>query len=114
MSTEREVYGALSACGIPGTAAPGWPLGKAPRLPWFVYDVQPASPRFADDRVWYGPDHVTVDLYQRERDAALEERVLAACDALGNLGVRPSHAWLKTESAWVTSFDFDYRPEEGA
>lgn len=114
MSVEDDVFGALTACGIAGTAAPGYPVGKAPPLPWFVYDVQPGPSHFADDRVWYGSDHVTVDLYQRDRDEALERSVGSVCDSLGNLGVRPTHAWLKEESAWVTTFDFDYRPETGA
>lgn len=114
MSADGEVYRTLLSCGIRGTAAPGYPVGKAPPLPWFVYDVQPGRSLFADGRLWYGAEHVTVDLYQRDRDEALEASIGAACDALGNAGARPAHTWLKEESAWVTSFDFDYSPETGA
>lgn len=113
MSVRREVYQALAATGLKGTETPGWPVGKAPPLPWFVYEVEPRSTHFADDGVWYAPPHVTVDLYSRDRDEELEAKVGAACDALGNLGMEPTHTWLKTESCWVTTFDFTYRPETG-
>lgn len=113
MSTRTEVYSALLACGIKGTEAPGYPVGKAPPLPWFVYAVQPGKAFFADDSCWYGSYRVTVDLYQRELDEALEEAVSAVCARMGNLE-EPAHTWLKTESVWVTTYEFEYHPEKGA
>lgn len=111
MSQRETIFGAIRASGIDGTHL-AWSVGKAPDLPWFVYETD-RDPFYADDDNYSEDVRVAVHLYERAQDEATEDAFYANLRrAFGP--VSPGvDTWLADENCFVTTYRFTYHPTKG-
>lgn len=104
MTSDERVFEALSATGVPG-ALQAYPEGKAPPAPFFVYMLDTAGEFYADDSNWAAIPSYRVELYEKARDADLEERFASAIrSAFGPVSVMED--WVESEHARMVTFRF--------
>lgn len=108
MTPDETVYATLLESGLKGTKV-AWPLGKAPKLPWFTYKRRKSGEVFADDRNYTKMQRYQIDLYQAEPD---DEVVESFEEALGRIGpYAATEVWNAVENCWITSYTLTYHPE---
>lgn len=106
MRTDKAVYRALSASGIPGTKK-AWPEGGAPSLPWFTYEVEDDGVVFADDENSARLPVYRASLYEQSMDPDVEEAFEdAIAEAFGPFSCE--EYWIESEGCWMTTYTFTY------
>lgn len=108
MTPDDMVYATLLESGLKGTKI-AWPLGKAPKLPWFTYKRLKKGEVFADDRNYAKMQRYQIDLYQAEPDDAVIESFEEALDRIGPHAA--NEVWNAVEDCWITSYTLTYHPE---
>lgn len=107
MQPDEIVFATLSESGIRGTKV-GWPYGKEPALPWFVYRRLKKGEFYADDSNYAKMQRYDVDLYQSEADA---DEVDALEMQLAKLGPYACvESWVPMENCWLTSYTLTFHP----
>ena len=81
MTANELIYKTLTSV-CPGAYA-AYALGKAPALPWFVYDRRRGGEFFADDTNYALMPRYRVQLLFKENDPGLIERFEAALSKVG-------------------------------
>lgn len=106
----EETYAALAALGIPGRFE-GYPVGKAPSPPFFVYSVDDNGEFYTDNRTFARLPRMHVELFEKVADPELEERVRDALEsAFGP--VEQVGEWSQSEQCHIEQYDFTYTKEE--
>lgn len=109
MSSDEVVFSTLSQSGIRGTKI-GYPYGKEPPLPWFVYRPLKKGEFYADDSNYAKMRRYDVDLYQAEPNDTERE---ALEDELTKLGPYACvESWVAMENCWLTSYRLTYHPNK--
>lgn len=106
MITDAEVYSLLKESGIPGTKF-AWQEGKAPKLPWFTYELEDDGLVAADDHSYGHLPVYRASLYQaaidREVEQAFEENLER------NFGPHTREEYfIEDENAYMTTYTFSY------
>ena len=109
MSIRSDIFDALSVSGLPGTHI-AWPIGNAPDLPWFVYEVDSWGETYADNKNYHVAPTVTASLYEAEADPKVEQAFEDAVAAIGPYST--TETWLADENALVIQHTFTYLPKE--
>lgn len=82
-----------------------WPKGAAPELPWAVHYVDETVGLYADDAERTTVSSMVVELYERQSDSELEERVRNALE--GEFGpTRRTESWVADENCLEVVFYF--------
>lgn len=101
MTAYQTVASALKGIGIPFTQW-AWPTGKAPALPWCVVLVESHGDFHADDSNYAALPRVRVELYQKEQDEELTEKVRAALNEISPTS--ELFDWIEDEGCGMTTF----------
>ena len=104
LATDRLVYSACKAAGIPG-AHQAYPEGKAPKPPFFVYELDSGGEVFADDENLCRFPRYRVELIERQADQMLESSLLIALKREFG-AVRLYEDWSDSEHARIVSYYF--------
>lgn len=109
MRPDEDVFSTLCESGIRGTKV-GYPYGKEPPLPWFVYRRLKKGEFYADDSNYAKMQRYDVDLYQAE-PSDLEREALE--EQLAKIGPYACiESWVPMENCWLTSYTLTYHPNE--
>ena len=108
MTDDERVYKTLATVGVPGTKD-AWSVGKAPPLPWFVYERRKGGITKADNRNYHTMPRYTARLYVKENDPDL---VAAFEDAVGSLcaSFEPHRNWVESEGCMEHLYLFTLLP----
>ena len=108
MNSDEVVFSALRSSGIPGTKA-AWPLGKAPKLPWYVYYQDRGGEVFADNANYERLTPYTAELYMKDIDQGVISRFE---EALGKLSPYTSNeTWVSSENCFMRTYEFTFYPD---
>lgn len=95
--------------GVPFTLL-AYPVGKAPTPPFIIYKIDNVKTLAADNHVQLELIDMEVQLYQREPDVALEDRLYDHLTKTFEFVTR-TEAWMESEHARVVYFDFQVSPK---
>lgn len=109
MTPDSAVFGILKTSGIPGVKV-AWQEGHAPPLPWFTYSRKRGGDLFADDSNYSLLPRYEVELYQRENDPEVRERLEAAIATMGPFTAYET--WIPTEQCLCTTYAFTYHYQD--
>ena len=107
-STDRQrlVEAVSSVLGEGKVALLAFPVDGAPDLPWAVYSDDP-SVMGADDGNWSVTHRWTVELYERQSDSTLEERLLEALAEVYGYVEPQGEIWNDDEGCYMVAFRFN-------
>lgn len=110
MSAKSTVYAALLATGIPGRQD-GYPVGKSPAPPFFVFTVESTGGFVADGTVYADLPRFHVELFEKASDPTTEALVR---DAILSIGSVPDETgeWSESEVCHIEQYDFTYHYSE--
>lgn len=109
MTSDETVYATLLQSGIEGTKV-GYPHGKKPPLPWFVYRHLKKGEFFADNSTYAKLTRYDVDLWQAEQDDAQREALEEQIAKLGPYSCIES--WVPMENCWLTSYTLTFHQND--
>lgn len=104
MMAHKLVAQSLKAFGLPFTLQ-AFPIGGAPKPPFICYEATGYGEQFANNTFYISAPKFAVELYEREADIALEDKLYDhLTSAFG--GVERTEAWMESESARVVTYTF--------
>jgi len=91
-------------------------MGKAPKLPWFVYYEEPlglsyhydSGDVYADDSNYAKLPRFNAELYMKDYDTDVIEAFEAAIHRLAPF--RSDEAWVESENCFMRSYNFVFFP----
>lgn len=104
MMAHKLVAQCLKAFGLPFTLQ-AFPIGGAPKPPFICYKATSYGEVFTDDALYINAPKYAVELYEREADMALEDKLYDHLTAQFG-GVERTEAWMESESARVVVYTF--------
>lgn len=109
MTPDQHVFAILKESGIPGTKV-AYQEGDAPPLPWFVYMRKRGGVTFAENSNYGALPRYEVELYQKENDPEIRQRLE---DAIASIGPFTFYEeWIPTEQCICTTYSFTYPYDE--
>lgn len=102
--TLEELSIKLKTSGLP-LAYRQWPKNEAPALPYLVYYESSADTVGADGIAYYKISHITVELYTKDKDLAVEAALESAL--LGLHWQKTNEQYLDTEHMMMCSYEFE-------
>lgn len=103
---QNEILSLLESTGL-AFSYRTWPKDEAPPLPWGVFYYEGSRNFSADGIVHATCRQVTVELYMKTRDEAIEHKLEAALTSAGLFFSGPEEYWLESEECLQIIYDFE-------
>ena len=100
--TVDELVSVLNSTGLP-VSYYQFPQDKVPPLPYLIYWFPASDDFYADDKNYTKINGLRIELYQEEKDFALEQKIENTLTANGIPYVR-EETWLQSEEMWMVVF----------
>ncbi len=101
--SHKDVYKCVSAI-VPCTHL-AYPTGKAPALPWAVFELDTSDGMYADNKKYATVNKWTLELLENARDEALERKIEDALTETFS-PCEVEEAWLESEQCVQVRFNF--------